>query len=98
MKCLSRRHVVRDLALVALGVGGCRKAEAPSCDDLTALAQQDAQSRQALEYVDRGPDPARACERCTQYRPASAAGCGSCGILKGGVSPVGTCKVFAPRV
>jgi len=92
---LSRRNL---LVGVGLTVVGCRSKPPPTCNEETGLTAAEREVRRSLAYVDRAPEPSRACLGCSQYVvPKDSDGCGGCRLMKGGVSPAGTCKVFAPR-
>jgi hypothetical protein len=85
---------------LALGLAACSKAprpDAPVCTDLEGLAPADRELRLAtVAYTDRSPTPARRCDRCQLYRPAaSPEACGGCTLVRGPISPAGTCKSFA---
>ncbi|MFO0618227.1 MAG: hypothetical protein U0414_36880 [Polyangiaceae bacterium] len=82
--------------LVALGLSAC--GGRPTCDDTSALAPDDARARRDHKYLDTGPDPAKRCAGCEQFTagPKQDA-CGSCKVLKGSVSPIGTCDLFTPK-
>lgn len=95
---LSRREALRgSIALGGLVVLGCKgKQPAPICTDSSGLSSEDAAARRTLQYVDHATDEARACERCTQFIKAQSDGsCGSCRVIKGPISPAGSCKLFA---
>lgn len=95
---LTRRDLLqRSLALGGLVAIGCKGTAAPpTCTDVGGLSSDDARARETLLYVDRAADPAKRCEGCTQFLEAKQ-GCGSCRILKGPISPAGSCKVFAAK-
>lgn len=78
---------------VGLACGG-----RPTCDDTSGLSADDAKARRDHKYVDTGPDPARRCAGCAQFRggPKEDA-CGGCEVLKGPVSPLGSCDLFAAK-
>lgn len=77
-------------------VAGC--GGRPTCDDTSGLAKDDVQARRDHKYVDTGPDPAKRCAGCQQYRGApSENACGGCEVLKGPVSPLGSCDLFAAK-
>ena len=97
---LSRRSLlVGGASFVGLAASGCKGTPAPpTCTDTTGLSAEDAQTRSTLAYADRAPDPSRTCAKCAQYIAAPNDGaCGSCKLLKGPISPAGTCKVFTAK-
>lgn len=97
---LSRREVLRgSVAFGGLVVLGCKgKQPAPICTDSSGLSSEDAAARTTLQYVDHATDDARACKRCTQFLEAQSDGaCGSCRVIKGPISPAGSCKLFASK-
>jgi hypothetical protein len=96
---VSRRDVLRAGGVVALVVVGCKSNRTlPTCTDTTGLTPDEIKVRETLAYNDRSPDPNKACERCVQYGAGpSAESCANCKVLKGPISPAGTCKVFAPK-
>jgi hypothetical protein len=98
---MSRRLVLQTgAAAVSLVVFGCRGKQAPAatCTDTNGMAPDDVAPRSTLAYQDRATDPTRACDKCVQFvEPASAGTCGACKVLKGPISPAGSCKVFAAK-
>lgn len=96
---LTRRALLRGSAAVGgLVVLGCKGKEPPTCTDVSALSPEDATSRTVLLYVDRATDSSRSCERCTQFVEAKNSGaCGSCRVIRGPISPAGSCKLFAAK-
>lgn len=96
---LTRRLLLRGSAAVGgLVVLGCKAKEPPVCTDVSGLSDADATGRTVLQYVDRATDPSRSCERCTQFLEAKNSGaCGSCRVIRGPISPAGSCKVFAAK-
>lgn len=96
---LSRRDFVVALAsLPGLGALACSKAKADSftCTDVSALSEAEQKRRVDLAYVDKAPDPDRECDRCAQFLGVPE-GCGSCKLLRGPISPGGSCKSFAEQ-
>jgi hypothetical protein len=98
---ISRRLLLQTgVAAVGLVVIGCKSkpAEPATCTDTTGLSADDLAPRTSLTYQDRSPDPAKTCDKCVQFvEPASAGSCGGCKVLKGPISPAGTCKVWAAK-
>jgi hypothetical protein len=96
MGTVTRRRFLRGSAVSALVVLGCRKPEY-TCDDTTGLAETDVATRQRVGYVDRSPDPARACDACEQWQAGPRGACGTCQLVRGPIHPLGTCHLFSPR-
>jgi hypothetical protein len=98
---MSRRLLLRTgAAAVGLVIVGCKSktAEPAVCTDTAGLSPEDAAPRTSLAYQDRSTDPTKTCDKCVQFvEPASAGACGGCKVLKGPISPAGSCKVFAPK-
>ena len=87
-------------ALAAAGLGlGCRDDERldVQCADAGELSPADADARAKSAYVDRSPDPLKACDRCDQF-VASNAGCAGCKAVRGPVHPKGSCGLFKLRL
>ena len=105
MEKLSRRGVLARggaLGVVALlGGTACGKASARPliCGDTTGLSDTDLQVRAALAYQDASQDPVRRCDLCLQFipPPEGIRACGMCKVVKGPISPHGSCKSFAVR-
>ncbi len=102
---VSRRDLFQQGAalgvLAVVGAGACSKAAKPalSCADTSTLTASDAQVRLTLAYADVAPDPTKMCIACQQFLAGPAPdACGSCKVLKGAVSPGGSCKAFATKV
>lgn len=68
-----------------------------TCDDDSALSAADRTARQGAHYVDRAPDPSRACERCNFYQAGAANQCATCTVVRGPIHPQGTCQLWAAR-
>ncbi len=98
-KVLSRRVAIRRsltvlaaLPMVSLvACGG--EPEAVHCGGATGAQ---AAARSALQYVERGPDPARHCSACQLYT-GNPTSCGACQLLEGEINPQGTCTAFVAR-
>lgn len=85
------------VALVVVGAG-CKKKEPPACTDTAGMTPDDVKARETLGYVDRGPDQAKICSKCVQFVDGPSADvCSGCKVVKGPISPLGTCKVFAAK-
>lgn len=99
---LSRRKLLVSLSVGgALVAAGCKRAVAPpaTCDEPNGLSAEERGVRNTLRYIDRSPDPKKACEACAQWIPQAQEGsCGACKLLKGPVHPAGSCRAFAPKV
>jgi hypothetical protein len=94
---MTRRELVKTLALVALAPA-CKRAEAAyTCTDTSGLSFEETSTRTTFGYADASGDPKRACSLCTQWVKPKDASCGGCKILKGPVHPNGTCKSFAAK-
>jgi hypothetical protein len=83
--------------LAVVGSGACGKTPtAPlACMDTSALSASDAQVRVSLAYADVSADPVKACVACQQFLAGPPDACGTCKVLRGPVSPGGSCKAFA---
>ncbi|NUO51370.1 MAG: hypothetical protein HOV80_21155 [Polyangiaceae bacterium] len=66
-----------------------------TCDDTSGLSPEEAKARTDQNYLDTGPDPVKHCELCAQWVAPAQAGCGGCKVLKGSISPKGSCNLFA---
>ncbi|GAB5535949.1 MAG: high-potential iron-sulfur protein [Rubricoccaceae bacterium] len=100
---LSRR---RFLAATAGAVGvvpvlaACGGESAPTsssaCAGYDALTEADMATRNALNYVDKGTNPAEICSSCRLYNlPESGSACGGCQLFAGPVLPGGYCTGWA---
>jgi hypothetical protein len=101
---LSRRDLFQQSAalgvLAVVGAGGCSKGApaAPSCTDTSGLSAPDVGVRTALAYADISMEPGKACTICQQFLPGPAANaCGTCKVVRGPISPGGSCKAFVAR-
>jgi hypothetical protein len=100
---LSRRDLFQQGAALGVfavvGAGACSKAPrpGPSCTDTSSLSASDVQVRTTLAYADMPAEPGKACVACQQFLPGPPDACGTCKILRGPISPNGSCKAFAPR-
>lgn len=93
---LSRRSlfVIGGASLAGLA---CGKPEVPESCPTEALSPDAQKMRDSLKYVDRGPEPAKFCDVCVQYKPGSSGACGKCSLLAGPIHPQGTCAAFSPK-
>lgn len=91
--------MARGAGLIATAsVLGCSRAPAAfSCVQESGLSEAERAVRRSLMYVDTAQAPERSCERCVQYVPPPAAGCGRCNIMKGPAHPQGTCLGFSAK-
>lgn len=96
---VSRRHLFLLGAgtLTLFAASACKQGPS-ACTDVSGLAPGEAQTRVAMEYVDRSPQADKTCVKCAQWIDApSADQCGGCKVLKGPIHPDGYCKLFAPK-
>lgn len=85
------------VSLVLLGVG-CSKSKTLSCNDTAGMPEADVAPRTNFAYVEPTPDTTKACSACQQFvAPSTEGQCGGCKIIKGPISPNGTCKVWTPK-
>lgn len=68
-----------------------------TCTDTGGLAANDREARLAARYVDRAPDPARSCERCSFFQAGPASQCATCSVVRGPIHPDGTCQLWVSR-
>jgi hypothetical protein len=100
---LSRRDLFQKSAalgvLVVVGGSACTRTESPgpSCTDTSKLSPSDVQVRTSLAYSDASVDPARTCAACQQFLAEDTAPCGGCKVLRGPISPMGTCRALVAR-
>lgn len=78
---------------------GCGKShDGPQCDGTSGLSLADKQTRTVNKYVDVSPMKDKNCLNCALYVPAPAGvECGGCTVVKGTISPLGYCIVWAPK-
>jgi hypothetical protein len=101
---LSRRDLFQQGAALGVfavvGAGACGKAArpGPSCTDTSALSAADLQVRTTLVYADVSVEPGKVCNACQQFLPGAPDACGTCKILRGPISPYGSCKAYAPKM
>lgn len=98
----ARRRVLRLAVEVAAASAAVAFAAAcggrATCDDTSGLSADDARARRDHKYADTGPDPSKRCAGCAQFKGSPKEDtCGACEVLKGPVSPLGTCDLFAPK-
>lgn len=77
---------------IALGAAGARAA----CLDPATLPLSQKNRRRSLGYVEAATDPARRCQGCAFFTPATD-GCGKCQMLDATVNAGATCNSFVPR-
>jgi len=102
---LSRRDLFGQSAalgvLVVVSAAGCSKTKstaALSCSDTTGLSAPDILVRTQLAYADVSTEPGKICTACQQFLPGPADACGACKVLRGPISPNGSCKAFAAKM
>lgn len=79
--------------LPAVAIFGC--GGRADCSDTSSLAPGDVKAREDQNYLETTPDPAKACDRCEQWSaPEKGGDCGGCKVLKGSISPKGSCNLF----
>jgi hypothetical protein len=93
---LSRRSLFV-LSGASLFAAACGKPEIPKSCAKTPLSSEAQKMRDNLKYVDSGPEPAKYCDVCVQYRPGASGQCGKCSLLEGPIHPEGTCTAFSPK-
>jgi hypothetical protein len=93
---LSRRSlfIVGSASLAELA---CGKPDAPKTCPAEALSPAAQKLRDSLKYVERGPDSAKFCDVCVQYKPGASGQCGKCSLFEGPIHPQGTCAAFSPK-
>ena len=101
---LSRRDLFQGSAvlgvLAVVGATGCSKEApaGPSCTDTSGLAAPDVGVRTALAYADVSLEAGKSCAGCQQFLPGPAANaCGTCKVVRGPISPRGSCKAFVAK-
>ena len=99
-RTLLRRSLTLSVGVAAAAVLGAACKGTPKelvCTDTVGLPPVDIQTRKALEYVDKSPDPQKACASCAQYVGAPVGSCAGCKMFKGPVNPKGYCKAWASK-
>jgi hypothetical protein len=100
---LTRRDLFQQSAalgvLAVVGASACSKPQhaGPSCSDISALSASDAQVRASLAYADVSMEPGKVCTSCQQFLPGAPDACGTCKVLRGPISPRGSCKAFVAK-
>lgn len=98
---IARRDVLRgavNLVVLAPIVGLAACSKEPDCTDVTRLSPAESKARDDANYLNRAPDPTRACEKCALFvAPPSENACGGCSVVKGPIAAKGTCNLFAPK-
>jgi hypothetical protein len=102
MNRCSRRDLLQRGGALGLGAmvsAACGKSKPRTliCGDTTGMTDTDIQLRTILNYQDVSGDSNRECDKCLQFLPPEKSGCGGCKVLKGPVSPHGSCKSFAVK-
>lgn len=96
-RSIPRRQLLGVSGSVLLMLEACKDVPV-SCTDVSDLSAADVDLRKTLEYVDRTPVSAKACDSCAQWiAPPSRDTCGGCKVMKGPVHPQGYCKIFTPK-
>jgi hypothetical protein len=102
-KHLSRRSLLR--RGVQLPIGGLLLASAGSaaalaadkvCADVKNMDSGQKSIREALNYVEKSPDPAKTCGACGFFM-ATADGCGTCMIFTGPANAMGHCESWSAK-
>ncbi len=71
---------------------------ADSCDDFSAVSDNDKKARQKLGYVNDSPIDDMTCDKCNLWLPPSEGKkCGGCMLFKGPVYPSGYCTYWTAR-
>lgn len=84
-------------SVVLLPVIGCGGgSDELDCSDVSALDAAAREARRSLGYVDRAPDASKRCSGCALFT-AHPGQCGSCSVVRGPISPDGTCTAFSPK-
>jgi hypothetical protein len=100
-KKIARRDVLEGAVRLAVlapvaAVLACSKE--PDCTDVTSLTPAEASAREAANYLNRAPDPAKQCAKCTFFEaPPQEDACGACKVVKGPIAAKGTCNLFAAK-
>src|SRR5262245_37971395 len=85
------------IALLGASAASCKKGPG-SCDDVSSLSADEANTRKVAGYVDQATDEAKTCEKCQQFvAPPSSDQCGTCKVLKGPIHPKGFCNLFVAK-
>ncbi|MEO0558688.1 MAG: high-potential iron-sulfur protein [Bacteroidota bacterium] len=81
---------------VLAACGGGAPTSSSACEGYDALTEADMATRNALNYVDKGTNPAEICSSCRLYTvPETGSGCGGCQLFAGPVLPGGYCTGWA---
>lgn len=107
-RCLRGTAVAISAMLALAGCGKkSRQEEEPSavgrnvksCDDLSAISEEDLATRTKLGYVTETPLPDNHCSNCNLYLPpVDGQRCGGCMLFKGPVFADAYCTYWAPKV
>ncbi len=101
---LTRRDLFQQSAalgvLAVVGASACSKPQStgPSCSDVSTLSAADAQVRATLAYADVSMEPGKVCTSCQQFLPGPPDACAACKVLRGPISPRGSCKAFVAKM
>lgn len=73
-------------------------AEPADCNNVAGVTDGEVNKREAVQYVQKSPDPAKHCDLCQLYvPPAEGQACGMCTLFKGPVAADASCISFAPK-
>lgn len=93
-----RREALRRLFIVSAGAALAACSHKPNCSDVSALTPDEQKARSDVAgYTENAPDPSKKCASCVQFVAGPENGCASCKVVKGPISPDGTCKLFVAK-
>lgn len=94
---LLRAATALGLGVVAIGVSACQSGGQAVCSDPDKLTDAQIAVRSSFEYVEKAPDPGKACAGCAFFLADAAGACGACDLLKGPVNSAGHCSSWSAR-
>jgi hypothetical protein len=98
MKHASRRDTLVRLALLPFSVGvGVSCKSGLDCTDTSALSGAELTQRNNQAYVEKSADPDKTCDKCSLFQSHGPETCGACTLIKGPISPKGSCNSFAVK-